>query len=266
MGLLPPARDLEDRRARERGLEAFQPIRRRKAAEEVIAVLADAIAGGIFEPGEHLPTERDLAARLEVSRRVVREAYDVLRSAGVISVRRGNFGGTRVESLAELKHVLAGLQGETRANLRSLLEVRRSLELTAALLVAERATADDLNRLRMLVRALEELGDRVEEFVAIDARFHVYLAKVSGNAVLAEYQRGTLNRILGLRAELPVGHVPLPAARENQRTTMTALESRSPRRITRAMDEHMAALEDVLLGERLRFAGARPAEASARAG
>src|SRR5687767_14011293 len=73
----------------DRGLTAFSPITLRKASDEVLAVLVDAIRGGLYEIGDALPPERDLAERLNVSRKVLRDAIDELRQAGIVTVRRG---------------------------------------------------------------------------------------------------------------------------------------------------------------------------------
>ena len=72
----------------DRHLGVFRPIKLQKAADAVIAVLADAIRGGLFEPGDLLPSERNLAAQLQVSRSVLREAVDVLRREGILAVKR----------------------------------------------------------------------------------------------------------------------------------------------------------------------------------
>lgn len=99
-GAAPPAPDDADAR-----LGAFQAVRPHRASDEVLAMLLDAIRGGLYRPGEHLPTQVELAARLGVSRGVVREAIEVLRRAGIVSVKRGK-GGTVVESNWHIEDVL----------------------------------------------------------------------------------------------------------------------------------------------------------------
>jgi GntR family transcriptional regulator, transcriptional repressor for pyruvate dehydrogenase complex len=239
----PPA---VDRRVGE-----FGPIRLKTASDEVVSALADAIRGGLYDVGDLLPKERDLALRLGVSRTVVREAIATLRSAGIVSVRRGAGGGAVVTSLANLPAVLRGLLAESRENLRSLLEARRAVETTAALLAIERASADDLTNLERLVAPLEGLLDRPDEFFEVDARFHIVIGEISANPVIAEYQRTTLNRISAIRADYPVGHVDLRLAIANQLDTMAALRSRRRERVLRSLDDHLGSVEEYFLGERL---------------
>jgi GntR family transcriptional regulator, transcriptional repressor for pyruvate dehydrogenase complex len=234
-----------------RRLGEFRPIRLKTASDEVVSALADAIRGGLYDVGDLLPPERDLALRLGVSRTVVREGIAALRQAGIVSVRRGAGGGAVVTSLASLPAVLRGLRAESRGNLRSLLEARRAVETTAAVLAIERASEDDLTNLERLVAPLEGLLDSPDEFFEADARFHVVIGEISGNPVIAEYQRATLSRISAIRADYPVGHVDLRLAIANQRDTMAALRSRRRGRVLRSLDDHLGSVEEYFLGERL---------------
>jgi GntR family transcriptional repressor for pyruvate dehydrogenase complex len=226
-------------------------VRVRSAVDEVLAVLADAIRGGLYHPGDLLPPERDLAQRLGVSRPVLREAIAALREAGVVSVRRGSGGGAEVASVANLTQVLARIAGETRLEIRSLLEVRRAVELQAALLTAQRGTSRDLRRLAALVEALAGFSGRDQEFYEADVRFHLALGETSGNPMIAEIMRETFNRIALIREPFPHAHVDFEAAVRNQDEYLQAIQSGDPETVATAMHHHLAAFEVVFLGEPL---------------
>jgi GntR family transcriptional repressor for pyruvate dehydrogenase complex len=234
-------------------LEAFRPVRVRKAADEVVAVLADAIRGGLYRPGDLLPRQADLATQLEVSRHVVREAIEVLRRAGIVSVKRGNSGGALVESRENVPRVLASIGGETHANVLAMLEARRPIELAAAPLAAARAKRADFARLQSLVDELDDLIDRGDDFLHADARFHLTMIELSANPLLVESYQRFLDQMLLASSLFPVGRIDPTIAIDHQRRTLRALESRDRRRILRAMDAHLAALEEVFLGEKLPF-------------
>lgn len=237
------------RQPEDRGLSAFRPVRLRKASDEVVAVLIDAMRGGLYLPGDLLPRERDLAARLDVSRDVVREAIETLRRQGIVSSRRGRHGGTVVESLRNLSLVQASLTGETTANLRSLLELRRMIETPAALLASQRGSREDFARLRALVDELVRAGDRPPgENLELDARFHVAVAETARNDALARTVRATLDQILWIRSFFPVGRVELHRASSNQEETLAAIVSGDRERVLRAVDRHLGAFEEVVLG------------------
>lgn len=229
-------------------LAAFRPVRLRSAADVVLAVLVDALRGGPYAPGDMLPKERDLAERLGVSRPVLRQAFAVLRHAGVISARRGPGGGTVVESLDRLHDVLAHIEGDARYELRQVLEARRAVDPAAAVLCAERATEEDFAALEELVEALPAHVGEHRAFLGADIRFHLAVADLSRNELLATYVRDTYNRISTLRDPYPYGHVDFDEAIANQRALFAALRSRERERVLAEMDVHLASFEQVMLG------------------
>ncbi len=248
----------------DRGLSAFRPIRLRKASDEVVAVLIDAIRAGIYQPGDLLPPERDLAARLEVSRVVLREAIEALRKEGIVTTRRGKTGGTAIDSVSNLPRVLAGLRGETTSNMRSLLEFRRALELPAALLTSQRSTDADFARLEELVAQFRSALERSHaEIVQVDTQFHVVVGELSRNQLLAHALSQTLSEIVVLRSFFPYGFVEIQRSYANQETLLRALESRDRATVRATVDEHLGDFEEIVLGFRLRFADEEPGEHAA---
>lgn len=233
----------------ERNVSVFRPIKLGKAADVVTAVLADAIRAGLFSAGDLLPTERSLSAQLQVSRAVVREAIERLRREGVVSVKRGTNGGIRVISDSRLREVIASLQGGVHDLMRAVLEVRRSLEPPGFLLAASRATNAELDALGPLVDGLPAVADDPEEIHALDLEFHREVVGLCGNALLEDFYRSTMDRLVEIRADFPDLRVPAPEAIRNQRTLYAALKSRRTDKIETALHEHLSATEIVYLGE-----------------
>lgn len=233
-------------------LAVFRPVRMRSATDVVLAVLVDALRGGLYASGDLLPKERDLAERLGISRPILRQAFAVLRAAGVISSRRGPGGGTFVESLENLPSVLTHIQGEARVELRSILEVRRATDTYAALLCSERASDEGFALLRQLVeeypRQVESDHAAIETARDVDVRFHFAVADLSENEMLAAVVRDTYNRLAVLRDPYPYGHVDFEAAVANQWDLFSALASRERVSVLAAVDRHLAAFERVMLG------------------
>jgi GntR family transcriptional repressor for pyruvate dehydrogenase complex len=237
---------------RDRHLHAFRPIRLQKAADAVVAVIVDAIRGGLFEPGDLLPSERDLATRLRVSRKVVREGIEVLRREGIVTVKRGAGGGIRVMTVERLHEVVAGLRGKTHDLMQDALEARRVIELPAFLLAAERATDHELSALEGLVGGLEELADAPEELYALDQRFHREVVRLSRNPLLVDFYRATLVQLAEIRQEFPVLQVQFEQAVRNQWLLYSALTTRAPGTIEGVLDAHLAATEVIYLGKPLK--------------
>jgi len=198
-----------------------------------------------------LPSERSLAGQLQVSRNVLREAIDVLRREGILSVKRGQSGGIMVVSDTRLREVVAGLRGETHDQMQWALEARRSLEVPAFLLAAQKATDDQLDELGALVDGLSELKDAPEDAYILDQKFHREVVRLAGNPLVADFYRATLDQMAAIRQEFPVLQVGFEQAVANQRTLYAALRSRDTARIEAAVSEHLAATEIVYLGQPL---------------
>ncbi len=241
--------------ADDRRIAAFRPLRPKNLAESVVVVIVDAIRGGLYEPGEKLPSSRELASALEVSGAVIREATGILERAGVVSVKRGARGGTFVKTRWIPREIIAEIEGETYEGMRSLLETRRVLEEQAALLAGRRRTDDDISALRALVEKLPSLVDDEEEFLAVDIQFHVRLAEASHNEVLAQLLRDVMSQYVTDRSDYPVGHIDIDRALQNQRDTLEAIVEGSPARIAASIDEHLASAEEYYLGEPLSAVG-----------
>ena len=153
--------------------------------DEALAKIREMISSGEFSPGDRLPKEADLAARLKVSRNSLREAIRALSLIHVVDVRQGD--GTYVTSmepdlLSDAVSFVIDFHREDKV--LHLLGVRRVLEPAATALAAGRIGEDDLAALRALLDEMTAESS-IEEFVRLDAEFHGRIAECSGNPVLA---------------------------------------------------------------------------------
>lgn len=233
-------------------LSYFHPVRIRKAADVVVDILVDAIRNGLYVAGEKLPRERDLAAQLEVSRTTVREATSILQRAGVLSVRRGNGGGAVVLSPVIPPSLLSSVQRLDRSDeLRSLLEVRRPLELLAGVLAVRRGTAEMFEELGALIGQLEPLALSPVEFMHLDFQVHIRMAEASQNPTLVRQLDDIYKQQAAIRSEYPVETFsPLRAVGLHQ-AALEALTSRDEAQMLSIVGEHLGLVESHIFGERL---------------
>jgi GntR family transcriptional repressor for pyruvate dehydrogenase complex len=75
---------------------AFVPAQRVRSFDHIVGQIRDAISSGGIQPGERLPSERDLGVAFGVSRTTLREALRALEAQGVIEIRTGSRGGAFV--------------------------------------------------------------------------------------------------------------------------------------------------------------------------
>jgi GntR family transcriptional repressor for pyruvate dehydrogenase complex len=162
------------------------PIRRRKLSEEVAARLEAMIQEGGYQPGDQLPSERDLMKQFGVGRPAVREALYSLQTMGLVAVSSGE--RARVTRPTP-KLVIESLAGTARLMLsepdgiRHFQQARTFFEIGLARHAAEHATEADLIDLR---RALEEnrlsIGN-IRRFEQTDMAFHYVLAVIPRNPI-----------------------------------------------------------------------------------
>jgi DNA-binding FadR family transcriptional regulator len=142
------------------------------------------VARGELQPGDRLPREPELAARLGLSRGSLREAVRGLILLGVLEARQGD--GTYVTSLEPqrlLQSVSFLVELNQDATLPQILDARRMLEAGAAACAAHRASEAQLAQLGELVEAMAALHT-VEAFVENDLAFHRLIAVAAGNPVV----------------------------------------------------------------------------------
>lgn len=242
----------------ERLAPQFKPIRPTRASSDVIEQIRVAILSGRMQPGDRLPTERELAAQFGVSRVTIRDALRALEAGGLVRVKVGSGGGPYVAEpdVNLLSTALANhlhLRGTT---FRELAETRMALETTAVRLAAARATEADLARLRTALDTPVNLppGQRT---AASSVDFHTAVYTAAHNeALLAMF---AALRVLTHEA-IALVHARLPDTAEVARRVHGALYDAIARRDENAavaiMREHM---EDFAArAERARQAEAMP--------
>ena len=154
-------------------------------SEQVVAHIRDLIEKGLVRPGDKLPAERDLAAQIGVSRPTVRVGLRALAAMGIVESRHGS--GTYIPDGppalgSESLSLLAALHGFTR---EEMYDARRVLEVGAAGMAAEHATADQLATIADEVANLFATLDDPLVFLVHDIKFHRAVAEASGNPIIA---------------------------------------------------------------------------------
>jgi GntR family transcriptional repressor for pyruvate dehydrogenase complex len=187
-------------------------VRAPKTAELIARQLRSQVVRGELKPGDTLPPEMQLLEQFGVSRPTLREAFRILETEGLISVRRGARGGAQVMTpdlsvAARYVGLLLQVQGTT---IEDVYEARMVAEPYCARLLAKRRTKQDLADLRGCVaelRAVVEAGTtQVPEprrWADLTYAFHELIMTRSGNRTLA-VQGGVLQDIVRTHLDLTV--------------------------------------------------------------
>ncbi|MCA1688440.1 MAG: FadR family transcriptional regulator [Actinobacteria bacterium] len=146
--------------------------------------ILDMVVSGGLDPGERLPPERELCARLNVSRTVVREALNLLEARGLISIEHGRGAVVSGGNTDAVRDTLGLILRVRPKALWELLEMRKILEVEISGLAAERATEEDTDAMRVQLERMAALIDAPEGYVDADVEFHALLARGARNGVL----------------------------------------------------------------------------------
>ncbi|GMT44281.1 MAG: GntR family transcriptional regulator [bacterium] len=153
-----------------------------------VAKFEDLILSGKISIGETLPSERELAARLKVSRPVVHEGLIELSLRGLVSIRPRS--GTvvndfRKEGAIPLLLSLLNYHGTLDPKIQQdILEMRILFENEMVRLATQNRTEEYLNRLEEILRLEETINrDDYEEVALLDYNFHQIIALASGNFI-----------------------------------------------------------------------------------
>ncbi|WP_432066207.1 FadR/GntR family transcriptional regulator [Streptomyces sp. C10-9-1] len=214
-----------------------------RAIEQVKKMIAE----GRLRPGDRLPTERDLAAQLAISRSSMREAVRALTVMGVLEARHGSgIYVTRLEAgdLLGSFGVVADLsRGE---KLVELLETRRALESAATALAAARISAEQLAEVARCLEAMKETEDP-EVLLAHDLDFHRAIAAASGNGTMAAMLEGLSSQTF--RARVWRGYAEEGAFERTRREharIYRSLVARDPEAARAASAAHVGEVEEWL--------------------
>lgn len=221
----------------------FRPVRPGNAFEDTVQRLLQTIRLGVVAPGDSLPSERELAVRLGVSRDTVRDALRSLGEAGYVVARRGRYGGTFVADL--LPH--AEPVDTDPADLEEVLALRDVLEVGAARLAASRTLAAPERDL--VWRALEEVtGAAPVDYRRLDSRLHLVVAEITGVRSLVTLVADNRMRVNQYLDGIPLLERNIAHSDEQHRTLVTAILAGQPDAAAAAAEEHLAGSAALLRG------------------
>ncbi|MCL5958238.1 MAG: FadR family transcriptional regulator, partial [Chloroflexi bacterium] len=198
--------------AEDENVTVFRSVKARRVSEVIVKQIQDAIFSGKWQPGDKLPSEKDLVKQFEASRGTVREAIRTLELSGLVTVRPGAGGGASVVE-PTFRLVSGGLQTLMRLNQFSVEEVfaaRLILEPAIAEMAAMNADEEDIRRLVESMAASKDIAEDSEARRAESYRFHFAIALASKSRLLSLLMSALFDVIRASESAGP------PAAREPQ--------------------------------------------------
>lgn len=216
----------------------------RPLPDEVATLIHGPIQRGELQPGDRLPSERELCEQYGVSRSVVREALSQLKSDGIVETRRGS--GAYVQARNQRQSFrLQEITLDERQNLAQVMELIETVEVAATRLAAQRRSADDLKQIRRALVGMEyeiacdRLGDEQ------DFAFHQAIVQATHNphfvALSSHLEQSARRVIRQARTNTRAHHASLiEAVQQEHQAIFDAIAAADPDAAASAAQAHLA--------------------------
>ena len=218
---------------------AYRPIARTKTTDQVVERIERLIVERQLGENETLPSERELAAMLGVSRNILREGLSVLGQKGLIETIPGRRSRVGRPGLRQLRSTVDLMVRVGDVSLAELSEVRLIVEPAIAFRAAANATAVGVRELGATLKSLEERRLDPAGHVEADVTFHRQVAQLAGNVLivmLLDAVGEPLMRSMAFGTSIPRA---IDEGDRHHRAVYEAIERRDPPGAMAAMQEHM---------------------------
>ncbi len=228
----------------------FEVIRKNKVYEEVAKQIERLILKKL-KPGDKLPSERELAELLQVSRSSIRDAIRSLELVGLVEPRQGTGTIVREVSAETWVNPIANALERRKELVTELLDFRKMLEPPLAARAATHASLEEISEMEDILKRQEEKLSQADAAIAEDSEFHYNIALASGNTVvlkvidtLMDLLRDTRERSLqveGRSQKSLAGH----------RRILAAIKRHDAEAAKAAMRRHIEDVEEIVLNHEL---------------
>ncbi|WP_320671386.1 FadR/GntR family transcriptional regulator [Patulibacter defluvii] len=222
----------------------FEPIESRGTAAAAMERIAAAIRQGRFGIGDRLPSERDLAQQMGVSRQTIRKAIHALADAGVLEILSGQGArsGARVATDVVPLELGARATPPNIGEIAGVLEARRLFEPRVAVLAGFLMNDQDYQAINEVLELQRNARD-LEGVRDLDVRFHLAIARATHNRTIVVLMQALMEQLNVARYVVPLDPDEDRRTIEIHERTLEAIASRDQQRIESVMDEHLGMME-----------------------
>lgn len=230
--------------ARRRDALPVRKIVRRKLSDEVFDRLLKEIEAGVYPPGTHIPSERELMAAYGVGRPAIREAMQRLEKLGLIVITHGERARvsqpTVADVIGQIEHAARHILMTQPHSLSQLQDARIFFEIGMVREAARLAGSEDIARLEAALAAqAAHLHKDSSRFVTADMEFHTTIAGISRNGVLEAVSRAMLHWLSQFHASLLLWKGHETVTLEEHRMILDAIIAHDEDAAAEAMRTHL---------------------------
>lgn len=238
----------------------FQKITPEKLSSSVVRQIEQLVLRGILRPGERLPSEREMAERLDVSRPSLREAIAELSEQGLLVTRAGS-GVFVAEVLGSaFSPALTRLFASHEEAVFDYLAFRRDMEGLAAERAAREGSDTDLQVIDTIYRKMEAAHQKRDpsDEARLDAEFHMAIIEAGHNVIMLHMMRSMFDLlrqgVFYNRQMMFRSRTTREQLLDQHRQINEGVQSRDPKAARAAVESHLTYVEqsfhEVLRAER----------------
>ncbi len=224
----------------------FETVRKVRRYEQVADQIRKLVSDGTLKPGDLLPPERELAAKLGVGRSSIRDAVRTLEVMGILEPRQGHGTVVRDLSTDALVVPLASVLTRKREMVQELLDVRRMIEPGLAARAAKNATDEEIAHMTAILARHEAKLRRGEQAVNEDDEFHYAIALAARNSVVLQ----VIDVLMDLLRESRSRSLQVPGrpkrSFDGHRRILRAIRRHDAEAAENAVRKHLTEIEEIV--------------------
>jgi DNA-binding FadR family transcriptional regulator len=220
-------------------MDLRRSLTRRTGKDIISDKIAALIASGVLGIGDELPSERELATALDVSRQTVRAAIQILAARNVVEVSQG--ARTRVIStdLSAFHVDLARHAAINSYDIDSVHAARLLVEREVVADAARRIDEEALSRLQNSLKAQKDCTDDPVQFLICDREFHVTIYRACGNPLLADLVTDLYTYMMDYRRRIMSRPGAIAKSYQEHKAIVAALERHDSKATLQAFGHHL---------------------------
>ncbi len=226
----------------------FSPIKTSKLSDEVYNQIVTLISRGKLKPGDKIPSERDLAADLGISRQSVREALNRAEVMGLIEVRQGE-GSFILSSINKsLKPPLTIIIEEEAERIFEFIEIRKLIEGWCAEKAASEATSEDFKNMEKILEKMKRVASKDKQWEELDLELHLSFAKATHNVIavhMMEALKSNFQPFFKFAKSMPRSE-KIDVLWQHHFDIFTAIKDRNPQKAKKRVIDHLNFIEKKL--------------------
>lgn len=227
----------------------FKTAKTKRISTNIVDQIREAILSGALNPGDRLPSEKELSKNFEVSKASLREAFRALEALGFLEVRQGMSGGAFVREvdLTTARNNMFNYIFFQKPTIHEFTQLRSFIEPAAAEIAAQKITPEELADLEENLEMTRKAQHKGAFYYELDTYFHHRIAGITGNRLVCFVIDSLKNAIVNIKLELELDHDFSVRVFQAHERIMNAFRARDPERARDAMLHHIEEVDQMMV-------------------